>query len=111
MDLAFSPEDLAFQHEVRDWIATAYDDDLRRKMAQSKNGYLDKAGQVKWQKKLFERGWVAPDWPVAGSMAHSEKVEYCGRPSSLSATPSAARCCAAAEPTRVPSATTIVAPN
>ena len=64
MDLAFSPEDLAFQQEVRDWIATAYDDDLRRKMSQSKNGYLDKAGQVKWQKKLFERGWAAPDWPV-----------------------------------------------
>ena len=39
-------------------------DDLRRKVAQSKNGYLDKAGQVKWQKKLYERGWVAPDWPV-----------------------------------------------
>ena len=64
MDLAFSPEDLAFQQEVREWIATAYDDDLRRKMSQSKNGYLDKAGQVKWQKKLFERGWAAPDWPV-----------------------------------------------
>ncbi len=59
MDLAFSPEDLAFQQEVRDWIATAYDDDLRRKAAQSKNGYLDKAGQVKWQKKLYERGWAA----------------------------------------------------
>jgi hypothetical protein len=40
VDLAFSPEDLAFQQEVRDWIATAFDDDLRRKMAQSKNGYL-----------------------------------------------------------------------
>jgi alkylation response protein AidB-like acyl-CoA dehydrogenase len=64
MDLAFSPEDLAFQQEVRDWIASAYDDDLRRKMSQSKNGYLDKAGQVKWQKKLAERGWAAPDWPV-----------------------------------------------
>jgi alkylation response protein AidB-like acyl-CoA dehydrogenase len=64
MDLAFSAEDLVFQQEVRDWIAGAYDDDLRRQMAQSKNGYLDKAGQVKWQKKLFERGWVAPDWPV-----------------------------------------------
>lgn len=64
MDLAFSPEDLAFQQEVRDWIANAYDDDLRRKMSQSKNGYLDKAGQVKWQKKLAERGWAAPDWPV-----------------------------------------------
>ena len=64
MDLAFSPEDLAFQREVRDWIAGAFDDDLRRMMAQSKNGYLNKAGQVKWQKKLFERGWAAPDWPV-----------------------------------------------
>ncbi|MBO9710784.1 MAG: acyl-CoA dehydrogenase family protein [Caulobacter sp.] len=64
MDLAFSPEDLAFQQEVRAWIAQAYDDDLRRQMAQSKNGYLDKAGQVKWQKLLYERGWAAPDWPV-----------------------------------------------
>jgi alkylation response protein AidB-like acyl-CoA dehydrogenase len=54
MDLAFSPEDLAFQQEVRAWIASAYDDDLRRKMSQSKNGYLDKAGQVKWQKRLNE---------------------------------------------------------
>ncbi|WP_343698604.1 acyl-CoA dehydrogenase family protein [Caulobacter sp.] len=64
MDLSFSPEDLAFQQEVRDWIAGAYDDDLRRQMARSKNGYLDKAGQVRWQKKLAERGWAAPDWPV-----------------------------------------------
>jgi alkylation response protein AidB-like acyl-CoA dehydrogenase len=64
MDLAFSPEDLAFQAEVRAWIADAYDDDLRRQMAQSKNGYLDKAGQVRWQKKLAARGWAAPDWPV-----------------------------------------------
>ena len=64
MDLAFSPEDLKFRDEVRAWIAEAYDQDLRQQMAQSKNGYLDKAGQVKWQKKLYERGWVAPDWPV-----------------------------------------------
>ena len=64
MDLAFSPEDLAFQQEVRDWIATAYDEGLRKQYSQSKNGYLDKAGQVAWQKKLFERGWAAPDWPV-----------------------------------------------
>jgi hypothetical protein len=39
---------------------------------------------------------LAPDWPVAGSIAQSENVEYCGRPSSLIATPSAARCCAEA---------------
>src|SRR5688572_31201725 len=34
----------------------------------------------------------APDCPVAGSIAHKENVEYCGSPSSLRVTPSAARC-------------------
>lgn len=64
MDLSFSPEDLAFREEVRAWIAEAYDETLRKKMALSKNGYLDKEGQVAWQKKLYEKGWIAPDWPV-----------------------------------------------
>ncbi len=64
MDLAYAPEDLAFRDEVRTWIAENYDSDLREQMAQSKNGYLDKAGQVRWQKKLAARGWAAPDWPV-----------------------------------------------
>ncbi len=35
---------------------------------------------------------AAPDCWVAGSIAHSENVEYCGKPSSLMMTPSAARC-------------------
>ncbi len=64
MDLAFTNADRAFQEEVRKWIAEAYTPDLRAKMALSKNGYLDKAGQVAWQKKLYERGWIAPNWPV-----------------------------------------------
>jgi alkylation response protein AidB-like acyl-CoA dehydrogenase len=63
MDLAFSKSDLAFRDEVRAFLAEKYDDDLRKKMAQSKNGYLDKAGQLKWQKALYERGWAAPHWP------------------------------------------------
>ncbi len=64
MDLAFSDEDKAFQREVRAWIAENYDDDLRRLMSQSKNGYLNKAGQVKWQKKLAAKGWATVNWPV-----------------------------------------------
>lgn len=63
MDLSFTREDLDFQQEVRDWIAEAYTPELRAKMAMSKNGYLDKEGQVDWQKKLYEKGWVAPNWP------------------------------------------------
>ncbi|HPE47185.1 MAG TPA: acyl-CoA dehydrogenase family protein [Hyphomonas sp.] len=64
MDLAFTAEDRAFQKQVRDWIAEAFTPDLRAKVAASKNGYLDKEGQVAWQKKLYEKGWVAPNWPV-----------------------------------------------
>jgi len=63
MHLEFSAEELQFRDEVRAWIADAYDDELRAMMAQSKNGYLDKAGQVRWQKKLHARGWAAPNWP------------------------------------------------
>ncbi len=64
MDLAFTEADRAFQNEVRAFIDEAYDEDLRRQMAQSKNGYLDKDGQVRWQKALYQKGWVAPGWPV-----------------------------------------------
>ena len=64
MDLAFSPEDLKFRDEVRDWIAKNLDDETKAMQAQSKNGYLDKDAIVRWQKKLYERGWIAPDWPV-----------------------------------------------
>ncbi len=63
MDLSFTKEDLEFQKEVRDWIAEAYTPELRAKMAMSKNGYLDKDGQVEWQKRLYEKDWVAPNWP------------------------------------------------
>jgi alkylation response protein AidB-like acyl-CoA dehydrogenase len=64
MHLAYSEEDMAFQREVRDWIAENYDDDLRRLVSQSKNGYLNKAGQVKWQKKLASKGWATINWPT-----------------------------------------------
>ncbi len=64
MDLEFSPEDIAFRDEVRSFIDEAFDDDLRARMAQSKNGHVDRAGQIRWMKRLHQRGWIAPDWPV-----------------------------------------------
>jgi alkylation response protein AidB-like acyl-CoA dehydrogenase len=33
-------------------------------MAQAKSGYVTKEVQVRWLKRLNERGWVAPDWPA-----------------------------------------------
>jgi alkylation response protein AidB-like acyl-CoA dehydrogenase len=63
MNLQFTEAELAFRDEVRAWIQQAFDPELKALMAQSKNGYLDKAGQVRWQKKLHARGWAAPGWP------------------------------------------------
>lgn len=63
MDLSFSAEDRAFAEMVREGLEEAFDDDLRRKVSQSKNGYLDKEGQVKWHKAMAARGWSAPHWP------------------------------------------------
>lgn len=63
MDLSFTAEDRAFQKEVRDWVAENYTADLRRKQSLSKNGYLEKEDHVAWQKKLYEKGWIAPNWP------------------------------------------------
>ena len=37
---------------------------MRAHAAQSKNAHIDKAGQVRWLKRLYEKGWIAPDWPV-----------------------------------------------
>ena len=64
MDLDFTPEDLAFGQEVRAFIAENFDDEMRAKLAQSKNNHLDKESQVRWLKRLGEKGWIAPDWPV-----------------------------------------------
>lgn len=63
MDLSFSKEDEAFRLDVRNWIAAEYDEDLRRAMSQTKNGYLDKARLLRWQQKLASKGWLAVDWP------------------------------------------------
>jgi alkylation response protein AidB-like acyl-CoA dehydrogenase len=64
MDLSFSKDDVAFRDEVRRFIDENFDSGMRAKIAQSKNGYLDKDGQLKWQRALYKRGWAAPNWPI-----------------------------------------------
>jgi alkylation response protein AidB-like acyl-CoA dehydrogenase len=77
MDLDFAPEDLKFRDEVRAFIAEAFDDGMRAKLAQSKNGYLDKEAQVRWLKRLGAKGWIAPDWPVEyGGTGWSQAQKY-----------------------------------
>ncbi|MEO8558378.1 MAG: acyl-CoA dehydrogenase family protein [Rhodospirillales bacterium] len=63
MDLEFTAEDLTFRDEVRDFIKTNYPADTAAEVRQSRNGHVSKEKMVDWQKKLFQRGWIAPNWP------------------------------------------------
>jgi alkylation response protein AidB-like acyl-CoA dehydrogenase len=79
MDLSFSKEDLAFRDEVRAFIEENFTDDLRRKMARTKNGYLDKEDHITWQKRLHAKGWAAPHWPEefgGPGFTHSQHFIY-----------------------------------
>lgn len=60
MNNTFSTDDLAFQDEVRAFFAEAYTDEIRERFALGKDV---KAVSIEWQKKLYEKGWIAPDWP------------------------------------------------
>jgi alkylation response protein AidB-like acyl-CoA dehydrogenase len=64
MDLEFTTDELKFRDEVRSWIREVLTDDLKQRMALSKNGSLDEAHQKAWQKKLAEKGWLTTNWPV-----------------------------------------------
>ena len=62
MDLEFSPEELAFREEVRNFIAENYPTELRGK--QDEGDELDKEDFLAWHRVLYRKGWVAPAWPV-----------------------------------------------
>ena len=61
MNNSFSKEDIEFQQEVRQFFSEKFTDEFKQRFASSKEV---KEVSVEWQKVLFERGWVAPDWPV-----------------------------------------------
>ncbi len=62
MDISFSPEELAFRDEVRAFFAESYDEELRARL-KDKNPEVFKQAVIDWQKRLFEKGWIAPNWP------------------------------------------------
>ncbi len=63
MDLNYTPEEKAFQQEVREFIKENYPKDIQEKVA--KGIALKKEDYVRWQKILAAKdGWVAPGWPA-----------------------------------------------
>ena len=61
MDMNLSPEDAAFRKEVRAFIAKKLPPEIKRKI--EKGVKPAKEDFVRWQKILFEKGWIAPNWP------------------------------------------------
>jgi alkylation response protein AidB-like acyl-CoA dehydrogenase len=61
MDLNFTPEELAFRDEVREFLQKELPADISTKV---KNGQpVGAKDYVRWQKILYKRGWAAPGWP------------------------------------------------
>ncbi|HZP88683.1 MAG TPA: acyl-CoA dehydrogenase family protein [Burkholderiales bacterium] len=62
MDLNYSSQDLQFRDEVRAFVRDRLPQDIARKVLEHRR--LNKDDHVRWQRILYQRGWMAPNWPV-----------------------------------------------
>ena len=63
MNLNFSPEEIFFQEEVRDFLKQELTQDLVNAAKHSSAVFTEKEVAMKWQKKLANKGWLVPSWP------------------------------------------------
>ncbi|MEI6640929.1 MAG: acyl-CoA dehydrogenase family protein [Novosphingobium sp.] len=64
MDMDFSPEDLAFQKEVRAFLDEKLNARLREGAANTPSVFTEPDITREWQTILAEKGWLATSWPV-----------------------------------------------
>jgi acyl-CoA dehydrogenase len=57
-------DDLAFRDEVRAFLRECLTDDLVRATRLNTSVFSEPDVCLRWHRILFERGWVAPAWPV-----------------------------------------------
>ena len=77
MDLYFTPEDAKFRDEVRAFLDEKLTPELREAGQLTTSVFTDKKWNLAWQKILYEKGWVAPNWPAEyGGTGWSEMQKY-----------------------------------
>jgi alkylation response protein AidB-like acyl-CoA dehydrogenase len=64
MDGRLSQRDRAFQAEVRSFLAEKLTPDIRARAARQTGVAAERELGIWWHRTLFERGWIAPAWPV-----------------------------------------------
>lgn len=62
MHATFTDDELAFRDEVRAFFRDEIPEDIRSKRMQEIP--LSPEDQINFQKCLYEKGWIAPNWPV-----------------------------------------------
>jgi alkylation response protein AidB-like acyl-CoA dehydrogenase len=61
MDLNFTPEELAFRQEVRDWVAASLPADIQHKVLNALR--LSRDDMQRWARILGAKGWLGYGWP------------------------------------------------
>jgi acyl-CoA dehydrogenase len=99
MELAMAAEDAAFRDEVRAFLDTHLTDELREAGRLTTSVFTDRDYNLKWHKILYEKGWVAPNWPEEyGGTGWSEMQKYiwsseCARAQTPNLSPMGLRMC------------------
>ena len=63
MDAQYTEADLAFRDEVRTFLREAMPEHIRRQ-SELAPSYVSKEMTREWHKVLYNKGWIAPNWPV-----------------------------------------------
>ncbi|MEM8656233.1 MAG: acyl-CoA dehydrogenase family protein, partial [Pseudomonadota bacterium] len=73
MDLSYSPDEQAFQAEVRQFLADELPADIAEKVRLDTD--LTKDDMERWHAILNTRGWLAQNWPKAFGGAEWSAVQ------------------------------------
>ena len=64
MNLTFSPEDLVFQQDVRQFLADQLPAHIIEATNNNSSVFLEKEMALQWQAILVKQGWAVPQWPA-----------------------------------------------
>jgi alkylation response protein AidB-like acyl-CoA dehydrogenase len=74
VELQFTPGEIAFRDEVREFLRTSLPEGLRARLEQG--GNPEKPEIIAWQRALNARGWAVPHWPVEWGGTEWTPIEH-----------------------------------